>query len=226
MNKNKNQPARTTTESYMIHAASEWNTEHLQCINTPMSHLPLLTELNMIDALSVIQQDQMTLAGEKAAAARQASDQRFQPSCQQHLHGHYYGRGGSEESDRQNYGQQSTLDDITETVDDEHNQTFLEMYDLEKFYADERLKKEQLTESEQIRLLEQLQSLIKDAPKSSYLHPTRKLHELEYYNLLKLLELIQDDLDQSENIEIVSRIIGEEQEEEEEEEQEEHQHLF
>jgi hypothetical protein len=41
MNTNKSQPARTTTESCMIHAASEWNTEHLQSINTPMTHLPL-----------------------------------------------------------------------------------------------------------------------------------------------------------------------------------------
>ena len=86
-----------------------------------------------------------------------------------------------------------------------------------QFYADERWQKEKLTVSEQLLLVEQLQSLIKDAPISSHLHPTQKILELEYYDLLKLLERIQEDIEQSENIEIIAR------KREEEEEKEEHQ---
>jgi hypothetical protein len=60
-------------------------------------------------------------------------------------------------------------------MNEEENDTFLEMYNLEKFYADERWKKEWLTESERHLLVEQIKSLLNDASKSSSassLHPT------------------------------------------------------
>jgi len=67
------------------HAASEWNTRHLLAVNIPLTHLPLLTALNTIDAIpAVIQQDESTLTGENARQA--ASDQQFQQSGQEQAH--------------------------------------------------------------------------------------------------------------------------------------------
>ena len=83
------------------------------------------------------------------------------------------------------------------TMDEEYNHAFLEMYDVEKFYADEHWQqRKQLTGSEQCLLVEQLQSLIENAPISSHIDPTQKILELEYHNLVKILEQIQEDMDQ------------------------------
>ena len=172
-----------------------------------MTCLPLSTALNTIDSMHWTQQGQTIFAGENV---RQALDRPFRQSGQKQLQGHLYGRTGVEEIGQENDHQQSTLEDITAFMDDEYNQAFLEMYDIEQFYAVERWQKGKLTESEQLLLVEQLQSLIKDAPISSHLHPTQKILELEYYNLLKLSERIQEDREQSENVEITARIREEE----------------
>ena len=131
--------------------------------------------------------------------------------------------GGDTEGSRQNHQQQqSTFEDITTPsfMDDDYNQVLLEMDDLEKFFADERWQqRRELTESERRLLIDQLQSLLENAPVSSPIHPTERQIELEYYNLVKILERIQDEMDQSESIEIVARIREEEEEEEKEDEE-------
>ena len=43
MNMNKIQADHTPTDSFMIHAANERNTEHVVSVNTPMTYLPLST---------------------------------------------------------------------------------------------------------------------------------------------------------------------------------------
>jgi len=178
-------------------------------MNIPMTHLPLLTALtalNMTDAIpAVIQQD--------GDARQAASDQ--QSRQEQPPQGLFYRETGPDDSGRQNYNQQSILDDSTESMDVEDNHAFLDMYDLEEeFCPDEDWEKEEITESEQLLLVEQLQSLLTGAPISAHLHPSRDILELEYHNLLKVFEQLQDDLEQSENIEIAARIIEEEEEEE------------
>ena len=84
------------------------------------------------------------------------------------------------------------------------------MSEIEESYADERWKKARLTESEQRLLVKEFQSLIRNAPTSAYLHPKQKVLGLEYYNLWKLLEHIQTDIEQSESIEVLAEIEQEE----------------
>jgi hypothetical protein len=223
MNTNKIQLVDTPTESSMIQPAREGGNNECLSINTPMTHLSLsTTPLNTIDTMPVTQHDQTTTTTEENDR-QEALNQQVQQSLRQQTQDRFSRRTEPVDSERHNYHQQeSKLDDIIQLMnDDEENDIFLEMDNLEKFYADERWKKggRRLTESEQHLLVQQIKSILNDALKSSAsaslsLHPTRKIPEMEYYNLTKLLELIENDIEQSENIQIAATIMKNEAEDE------------
>ena len=188
-------------ESSVTHAEGEANIECLHAGNTSRTHVPLSMGLNSINAMFNVPQGQITCARQDS---QQASYQHCHPCPQTAL----------ECAGAQNYEQQTTSTGTNELMDDEDNNLLFGMCEIEEFYADERWKKARLTELEQRLLVEELQSLLKNAPTSA--HPTSKQQvlQLEYYNLGKLLEHIQTALEQSESIEIVADIDEEREREE------------
>ena len=98
--------------------------------------------------------------------------------------------------------------------------TMSPMDDLEKFYADERWRQgKKLSEAEQRLVVKQLQSLLERVPIPVHLRPIHKILEFGYYYLVKILEQIEDDMNQSACIDLIEKIEKEEEEKAEEREE-------
>jgi hypothetical protein len=210
-NMNKIQSVDIPTDVSAIDITDKEYTEDVVSINTHMTHLSLLTSHDR----------------------QKASDQQVPQSLQQNTQGNFAGQTGStsaaaeEEEDSEPHNccrNKSVLDDTSEFMDDEDDDgALLEIIHLEEFYEDEFWTKEQVTQSEQVLFAQKLKSLLNEASKtassSASGHPLRKVLDLEYYSLTKLLERLQNDIEQSENIEIAATIMKEEEEEELEEQE-------
>ena len=166
-------------------------------------HSPRVVGLNTIDAMFTIRQSQITFTGQDF---KQASYQQCHP----------YQLTVSESASTQSYEQRTTLTDTNELMDDDDNDFLFGMCEIEEFYANERWKKARLTDPEQRLLVEELKSLLKNAPKSAHSNSKQQVLQLEYYNLGKLLEHMQTALEQSETIEIVADIDEQGEQEREE----------
>ena len=189
-------------ESSVLDTEAEANIEYLHAGDTSLIHVQLSMGLNTTDPMSTVQQSQITCTEQDI---QQASFQQCHP----------YPLTVSESASAQSYEQQRTTStDTNELMDDDDNNFLFDMCEIEEFYADERWKKARLTESEQRLLVEELKSLLKNAPTSAHPNSKQQVLQLEYYNLGKLLEHMQTALEQSESIEIVADIDEERDREE------------
>ena len=188
-------------ESSVFDAEGEENIEYLHAGDTSLIHVQLSMGLNTTDAMSTVQQSQIT-----------CTEQDFQQASYQQYHP--YPLTVSESASAQSYEQRTTSTDTNELMDDDDNNFLFGMCEIEEFYADERWKKARLTESEQRLLVEELKSLLKNAPTSAHPNSKQQVLQLEYYNLGKLLEHLRTALEQSESIEIVADIDEEREREE------------
>ena len=112
----------------VTHAQGEANIEYLHAGDTSPVHVSLPMELSSINAMSTMQQGQITCAGQDF---KQASHQQ----C------HLYPRRAVESSGKPSYEQQTTSTGTNELVGDENNDFFFGMCEIEEFYVDERSKR-------------------------------------------------------------------------------------
>ena len=224
---NKIQAVDMPTEPCTIDiAGKEKNIEDVVSINTHMTHLSLLTlhgrqqasdqrvpqTLQQNTQCNFVGQTESAVAAAAVAATKQQQEEEEEDD---------------DDSEAYNcYRNKAVLDDLNRFVNDENDASaLLEIILLEEFYENEFWTKERLTESEQVLFARKLKSLLDDASKSaataalvsSSVNPLRKVLELEYYSLAKLLEHIEGDIEQSVNIQIAETIMEEEEQEEQEE---------